>query len=445
MRRHNFFLILFLSLFLATGCTSKKVDQENTDAAEMTGDSDVAAADGAEGAEGGEEVSEISDDFGDDAAAPTEGGTEVAEGGEAATDELDGLDGDVAADPDVAESQDAAPADGAAPADDTGLQELATTDEPAAPPADAPTDSSAGDTASAGMDDSQSYTEEPAPKPVIPLQKMMTTPYTKSGVLLNAIYIARPGDTVESVSQKIYGMDKSEELKSNNATLARREMKVGDKVYYNSPQRSSDSSQILTYYEDMGLAPEIYLSKSGDNIRTVAKSLLGDENSWKEIWSTNVDVESKDELTEGTRLRYWGTEASGVAAPVVAAATPPPAPTDMGTPPPPADVPPPMPDQAANQPPVESVPPPPPPDMAQAEPPPPAMGEVAEPPPPADSSGSGDAAAMGALGEDPDQMMALGAGAILLIAAIALFIIIRKKRARRSGIDFQTATHTQIE
>jgi hypothetical protein len=441
MRRHNFFLILFLSLFLATGCTSKKVDQENTDVAEMTGDADVAAADGAEAAEGGEEVSEITDDFGDDAAAPAEGGTEVAEGG-AATDELDGLDGDIAAEPDAEGAADTAAADAAAPADDTGLQELATTDEPTAPPADIPADSATGDTASTGMDEAPSYTEEPAPKPVIPLQKMMTTPFTKNGVLLNALYVARPGDTVESVSQKIYGMDKSEELKSNNAVLGRRGMKVGDKVYYNSPQRPGDSSQILTYYEDVGLAPEIYLSKSGDNIRTVAKSLLGNENSWKEIWSTNLEVESKDELAEGTRLRYWGAEAAGTAAPVVAATTPPASPEDTMAPPPPAEVPPPMPDQAA----VEAVPPPPPPDMSQAEPPPPAIAEVSEPPPPAEPpAAGGDAAALGALGEDPDQMMALGAGAILLIAAIALFIIIRKKRARRSGIDFQTATHTQIE
>jgi hypothetical protein len=175
MRRLNFFLILFLSLFLATGCTSKKVDQENTDAAEMTGESDVVAEEGGDAAS--EEVSEISDDFGDDAAAPAEGGTEVAEGGEAATDELDGLEGDVAAEPDAG-TQDTAVADDAAPADDTGLQDLATNDEPAPPPAEATTDSAMGDMASAGTDDSQSYTEEPAPKPMIPLQKMMTTPFT---------------------------------------------------------------------------------------------------------------------------------------------------------------------------------------------------------------------------------------------------------------------------
>jgi len=299
------------------------------------------------------------------------------------------------------------------------------------------TDAAADTGAALSADESQGFTEEVAPKPVIPLQKMMATPYTKNGVLLNTLYVARPGDTVESVSQKIYGQDKSAELKASNSTLARRAMKVGDKVYYNSPQRATDSTQILTYYEDVGLAPEVYLSKPDDNIRTVAKNLLGDENSWKELWSTNIDVESKAELPEGTRLRYWSAETS-VAAPI-AAVTPGEAPQQ--------EAPPQMPDVA--QAPVE---PPPVQDINQADVPPPVVAEVNEPPPPTEppppvpAAPTAAADGMAALGEDPDQMMVLGAGAILLLAGIALFIIIRKKRAKRnSGIDFQTATHTQIE
>jgi LPXTG-motif cell wall-anchored protein len=48
------------------------------------------------------------------------------------------------------------------------------------------------------------------------------------------------------------------------------------------------------------------------------------------------------------------------------------------------------------------------------------------------------------LKEDPDQTMLLGAGAILLIAGVLLFVLIRKRKARQD-IDFNTATHTQIE
>jgi LPXTG-motif cell wall-anchored protein len=46
---------------------------------------------------------------------------------------------------------------------------------------------------------------------------------------------------------------------------------------------------------------------------------------------------------------------------------------------------------------------------------------------------------------DPNQQtFMLGVGAVLLLAAAALFISIRKRRQKRS-IDFNTATQTQIE
>ncbi|RME15822.1 MAG: LysM peptidoglycan-binding domain-containing protein, partial [Bdellovibrio sp.] len=138
----------------------------------------------------------------------------------------------------------------------------------------------------------------------IPVKKIKTTPFKRAGVLVNTVYIARPGDTLASVSQKIYGADKTDELLKINPHL-RRGLKVGDKVYYNSPRRPTDDSRILTYYEDLGLQPEIYVSKAGDNIRTVAKELLGHKDSWKEIWATNLEVESKGVLPEGIQLKYW--------------------------------------------------------------------------------------------------------------------------------------------
>jgi len=45
--------------------------------------------------------------------------------------------------------------------------------------------------------------------------------------------------------------------------------------------------------------------------------------------------------------------------------------------------------------------------------------------------------------DDPNQTMALGVGAILLLAAVFLVISIRKKR--KNKIDYNTATQTQID
>ena len=63
----------------------------------------------------------------------------------------------------------------------------------------------------------------------IPLRKIISVPYKKSGYLVNAVYIARPGDTLESISQKIYGSNQVTVLYAINSHLQSRSVKVGDK------------------------------------------------------------------------------------------------------------------------------------------------------------------------------------------------------------------------
>ncbi|MEQ1665224.1 MAG: hypothetical protein ABL927_07615 [Bdellovibrionales bacterium] len=433
---------------IATGCTSaKNQDADTGDAAELTGDAPAASEDdsvASEDAPAASDTAAAEDDFGADPV------TESAEAATAesstkndspATDDFDSLDNTVAQDPAEAPVADAnqdlaaTTEDSSKPAEDLAAGDAATTE---APPADvsAPVDSS----------ESQGLSEATTPAPVSPLQKMMTVPYKKNGVIVNALYVARKGDTLIDVSQKIYGSDKTKELKKINPTFARREMKVGDKVYYNSPVRAEDNTSVMTYYEDMGLAPESYVAQAGDNIHSVAKNLFGDANSWKELWATNPEVESKGELLEGTKLRYWSS-VPNTAAPAMASA----ADTAMPT----QEAPPPMPDEVAQQAPppsatgtsesAEMTPPPPP--SAEMAPPPPAPMEAAPPPPPPQvAQQKQPIEETSPLGTDPDQMMALAAGAVLLLAAITMFIVIRKKRARRNApVDFQTATHTHIE
>ena len=151
----------------------------------------------------------------------------------------------------------------------------------------------------------------------VPVKKVVQVPFFKNGILINAVYLARPGDDLTSVSQRIYGTgSRSSELLKANSTLSRG-LKTGDKIYYNSPQRPNDKSKFSLYYEERGIVPKIYRSQYGDNIRVVSKRLLGDEGSWKEIWATNLFVESKGEIPEGTELRYWpdmgvGTTVAGM-------------------------------------------------------------------------------------------------------------------------------------
>jgi LPXTG-motif cell wall-anchored protein len=241
---------------------------------------------------------------------------------------------------------------------------------------------------------------------------------------------------------------------------------VGDKFYYNSPQRPNDETVMKTFYEDAGIQPQTYTAKAGDDIRQVGKELLGDSRSWMEIWATN-DVESKHGLDEGTQLRYW-PNSDATAAPALAqtekmgAGAPPPdqaQATDENAFPPQADQPPqvdasqaanPPPQAAAEPPPANDLPPPP--DQAQNQDPQAAAPGMVEPPPPPPppppdnnmaAQQNPEAGMPGAAGEQ-DQTMALGVGAVLLLAAAALFISIRKKRQKRQ-IDFNTSTQTQIE
>ena len=215
------------------------------------------------------------------------------------------------------------------PVDDTSSS-VAGVDPGAESTMDAPAPSEpTTDTASSS---SSSYAEE-APAPVVAsLKKIDTAPRTVAGQLLNAVYVARPKDTWKSISTMVYGSaDKANDIKAANSWI-KGQPKGGDKVYYNSPQRPTDDTRVLTYYEDNGMVPDVYVAKDGDNLRSISKDLLGYDNAWKEVWATNA-VDSKSELAAGTELRYWKS-APMAAAPM----TPPPAQDMAMNQPPPQEI-----------------------------------------------------------------------------------------------------------
>lgn len=288
---------------------------------------------------------------------------------------------------------------------------------------------------------------------LVGVKKMKKTPYTVGGAMINRLYIAREGDSLSTVAQKIYGdSSRSSDLVSWNTNFRGKDLKVGDKVYYSSPRNPQDSSAILLYYEEAGIQPSYYTAKNGESIRRVSQKLLGHERSWMEVWATN-DIESKWEMPEGTQLRYWP---SGTTAPVAQPIAATPTETQPEEEAMPAD------DGAADttttetaamdgtgeEPPMEE--PAPTDDAAAAaamaqneEPPPPPPAEATPPPPPPpEAIPTPDANAMAAEGQggladmmngENDSMMMAVLGGLLLLAAMILVVFIRRGRKKAYG------------
>lgn len=289
--------------------------------------------------------------------------------------------------------------------------------------------------------------EPPAPKPVMAsYRKIERVPFKTAGVLLNSVYIARKGDTFTGISKMVYqSPSKANDLRKWNPTISK--VTVGDKIYYNSPNRPTDESVVLTYFEDTGVNAENYIAQDGETVRGVASKVLGSSLGWKELYATN-DFEEKnyDKLPAGTVVKYWKKPEPSVQPPVTmpelasnsgmsgSAAVPETLPTEMPSVAmqepmaPPMDMPPP--------PPVD-MPPPPPADFAQAPPPPVDM----PPPPPMESIPPAapvasvsevpmDTASSGVLGLGEDVELALGAG-LILAAGVAGLLIARRRRANR--------------
>ena len=90
-----------------------------------------------------------------------------------------------------------------------------------------------------------------------------------------------------------------------NTHLKKGALRVGQKVYYNSPNRSQDRSRLLTYYEDVRIPAQTYSASAGENIRKVSENLLGHQRSWMEIWANNQQIQEKWTLNAPYQVRYW--------------------------------------------------------------------------------------------------------------------------------------------
>jgi hypothetical protein len=481
----RYLVVLFLTLGLAhgfgTGCSSgDSASEDGESAIEDAGTAEELSEEDVDGesefAEGDEEfMDEGEDEFaeGDDEFAEgDEGGDEFAEGGEEAGEEVAESEdeefgdefgeegGETGGEEALAESEEGFSDEGsedvaAAPAEEVvgGESEIAE----GAIDDSMVEDSGMGDGTGAVEDTAMADSGESdfsggAVGGFVPVKKIRSAPFTKAGSLLNTVYIARPGDTLSSISQKIYNEDRSSSLLAWNNTLGRG-VKVGDKVYYNSSRRPNDSNRMLTYYEDVGIEAQHYFSKPGDNIRVVSRQLLGSdghERSWMEVWATNLEVESKDEIAGGIDLRYWPPGGAPSASPMMTDTSLPSEPfaaagttADPGM----AIAPEPMPDMtdpmgannfqggldpmAANtaDPGIPDIPDVPVPDPSPAG----AAAGIA-----AGTPGTSPSPAATA-GADEDMTMTLALVGVVLLAAVGLMVVMKKNRTRRMDL-----TQTQI-
>lgn len=365
-------LLATLSLVaMISSCTSKKSGEDLE-----TGEGDAAAA--------------TSGDVNLDPAAAGAGGSDAIASDQLGEDTLGGnaapvpattdLGGDSLAD---APLDTTAPVDlGTPPADSTAsATPPAAVDPTPATITEAPSTPAETSIAAAPNTTDLDKKEDSAPKKSSSLQKIAAQPWKVGKNWINTVYFARPGDSLESISQNIYGENKLAELKKANPSYKSRDVKPGDKVYYSSPKRATDNEKLLTYFEDNGIAAKTYTTVEGDNIRKLSKKLLGYPEAWKEVWASN-SVESKSVVDAGVEIKYWDqTPMAGAATAKVG--------TDVATNmQPPAEMqPPPMPPtQAAPPPPVEATAPPPPPIEAAAPPPPPPQQELPPPPPPVEAA-----------------------------------------------------------
>ena len=428
-------LLAVTSVFATTSCTSKNASKDG----EVVAEGDAGNGEALESVDG-ELAADGSEKPADETAASTNTSDQLTEdslGEPAATNET------AKTEPAPAEIPPQAATETPPPAPAETLDQAPTNVTDAPPPAES----------TAGMTEA---TEE-KPKKNVPLQKIATAPWQVGTVWFNTVYFARPDDTLKSVAKKIYGnTDRVKEMKKGNPTYQSRDLRPGDKVYYNSPHRAEDSSKLITYFEDNGIAPKTYVAKKGDNIRTVSKDLLGYKDAWKEVWASNL-VESKGELDEGTELKYWSeAESTQIAANTAPMQEPPPPSAAMDAPPPPPPptemAPPPPPDMAQTPPPADLPPPPPPMDTAMAPPPPPPMDapppppptEMAPPPPPPPMAENEniDSAAAGTTGEmDQDMVLGLALGGVALILIVYMFI--RNKKRKQQEFE-QAMSETQV-
>lgn len=123
---------------------------------------------------------------------------------------------------------------------------------------------------------------------------------------LNRFYFARSGDTPEKISRLLYGNPKKvSSLKTWNKSL-----KPGSVVFYETPIAGDlNDPKMKSFFQERGVPPQEYMLEAKENLYTVAKKLLGDKKSWKEIALIN-GFDYPEMIGEGQKLAFYPKDLS---------------------------------------------------------------------------------------------------------------------------------------
>ena len=113
-------------------------------------------------------------------------------------------------------------------------------------------------------------------------------------------YMIQVGDTLASISQKIYGSNGrwrqlAEENNLSNPNL----IYVGDVLYYSL---NADSRKFAESYET---SPRTTVTvQAGDSLSSIAARVYGTEGAWRTLWKDNPSIQDPNQLTVGMVLSY---------------------------------------------------------------------------------------------------------------------------------------------
>lgn len=113
-------------------------------------------------------------------------------------------------------------------------------------------------------------------------------------------YIVQKGDTLGSISGKIFG-DKNRwrEIAQLSALSNPNKLYPGDVVYYTL---SAESNAFAQAYESAPMNE--YKIQQGDTLATIAATVYGASSMWKTIWRQNGHVSNPDKLEVGQVIYY---------------------------------------------------------------------------------------------------------------------------------------------
>lgn len=114
-----------------------------------------------------------------------------------------------------------------------------------------------------------------------------------------AYYVMR-GDTLGSISQKIYGSrGKWKVLQSENGLVDANKIYPGDVIYFTLTEASK------TFAERYEMASrQIYTVSRGDSLSRLAAKFYGTQGAWRALWKENPQVLNPDRIRVGMVLSY---------------------------------------------------------------------------------------------------------------------------------------------